>query len=91
MFKKRAVSREALKTAKDIIKQVAQKEGVSEEEVRTEINKSIMMGWNNPDPKVHEIWTGIPCEGEMPTPEELIIWAVTEVIKDEKYDKYMLS
>lgn len=83
MFKKRVIPQEALKAAKDIIKQVARNNGVSEEEVRAEMKAAMMAGWNNPDPKVRELWSSIPCEGKMPTPEELIIWAAIEVTKNE--------
>jgi hypothetical protein len=44
---------------------------------------AMMAGWNNPDPKVRELWNSIPCEGEMPIPEELIIWTAIQVTKNE--------
>ena len=73
-----------LKAAKkDIIKQVARNNGVSEEEVR-EMKAAMMAGWNNSDPKVREIWSRIPCEGEMPIPEELIIWTAIQVTTKDK-------
>lgn len=90
MFKKRVIPREALKAAKDIIKQVARNNGVSEEEIRAEMKAAMMAGWNNPDPNVREMWSRIPCEGEMPTPEELIIWAAIEVTTKEE-NNYLLS
>ncbi|MCH5354141.1 MAG: hypothetical protein J1E06_11860 [Acutalibacter sp.] len=37
--------------------------------------ETMMSGWNNPEPQVQEMWKQIPCEGDMPTPEEMIVWA----------------
>lgn len=31
-------------------------------------------GFNSKDPSARAMWAQIPCEGEMPTPEELIAW-----------------
>lgn len=83
MFKKRVIPQEALKAARDIIKQVALKEGVTEAEVRREMTTAIMVAWSNPDPQVREMWSRIPCEGEIPTPEEFILWAAVEVTQNE--------
>lgn len=83
MFKKRVYPQEALKAAKGIIKELALKEGISEAEMRREMTTTMMVAWNSPDPKIREMWSRIPCEGEMPTPEEFILWAAVEVTKNE--------
>lgn len=31
-------------------------------------------GFNSKDPAARAMWAQIPCEGEIPTPEELIAW-----------------
>lgn len=36
-------------------------------------------GMNNPDPEIQAKWKTIPCRGEKPTPEELIVWAANRV------------
>ena len=43
-------------------------------EVRTAMIEAMTEGFNSKDPSARAMWAQIPCEGEMPTPEELIAW-----------------
>lgn len=56
----------------EAIEKVAQANGRSVEEVRTEMEAAIQEGLSSTDPKVKEFWAQVPCEGEIPTPEEYI-------------------
>lgn len=60
---------------KRIIQKIAEENGVPPVEVRQDMLAAIRDGFNNPDPQVHAVWSSIPCEGEMPTIEELLSWA----------------
>ena len=64
-----------LKQATRAIEEIARREHKTVAQVRADMVEAMMSGWNNPDPQVQEMWKQIPCEGEMPTPEELIVWA----------------
>jgi len=64
------------KDAKKILKQVAVKKGVSEQEVRVEIEKAIERAKANSDPQVREQWNNMKFKGDTPTPEELLIYMV---------------
>lgn len=73
-FKK--ARREAeLAAARRAIEEVARREHKTVEEVRADMTEAMLEGWNSSDPAARALWQTIPCEGEMPTPEELIAWA----------------
>ena len=63
-----------LVAARRAIEKVALKEHKAVEEVRTAMIEAMTEGFNSKDPSARAMWTQIPCEGEMPTPEELIAW-----------------
>ena len=66
------------------IKKIAMREGITVEEVRTEMKKAMMIGLCSPDPSVREQWKKIPCKGDIPTPEELIIY-MAQNVKERLY------
>lgn len=56
----------------DSFRQIAKKEGISEEEVRKEIAYAVSLALKSNDPKIQSFWKDIPCEGDSPTIEEVI-------------------
>lgn len=62
--------------ANQVFGTIAAREGVSVEKVKRDILFAMEVGVANPDPEVKSIWKSIPCGGEKPTPEELLVWAV---------------
>lgn len=62
--------------ANQVFGTIAAREGVSVEKVKNDILFAMEVGMADPDPKVKNIWKSIPCVGEKPTPEELLVWAV---------------
>lgn len=69
-----------LEAARRAIEELARRERTSTENVRAYMIEAMMTGWNDPDPKVQALWKQIPCEGERPTPEELIVWAKRQIL-----------
>lgn len=69
-----------LEAARRVIEELARRERKTATEVRADMTEAMMAGWNNPDPKVQAVWKQIPCDGERPTPEELIVWAKRQVL-----------
>ena len=63
-----------LKKAQKAIKTVAEKESMSEAEIRREMKAAIAEGLRSADPDVQEMWKKVPCRGEVPDPEEVIAW-----------------
>ena len=61
-----------------VLERVAEHNGTTVEAVQQEINKAIAVGMENPDEAIREKWAEIPCEGDVPTPEELIAYVVKE-------------
>lgn len=68
-----------LKSAKNAILLIAQREGVSVEHVRTEMKVAMLNGLCSTDPKIKSYWESIPCEGNIPTPEEFIAFTAKMV------------
>lgn len=65
--------------AKDALKTVAQREGKSVREVREAIRDAIRCGMEDPDPNVRKLWDSIPRTGDAVEPEDLIVWAITQI------------
>lgn len=66
--------------AKKAIREVAKRNGVSESEVRREIEAAVTDARNSNDPKAQAYWKSFPSKGEYPTVEEVI----TQVAKQAK-------
>lgn len=62
--------------AKKAITKIAAESGVTEKEVREEIQKAINEGMKSKDPQAIELWKNCPKKGAAPTPEELIDYIV---------------
>ena len=60
----------------DIFKSIARQNGVSEEEVKREIEKSIAEACKDPDAPINKIG-----KGKVPTPEEVMEHVLREVAK----------
>lgn len=58
---------------------IAKKEGISAEEVKTEIGRAISYALKNNDPEIQKFWKNIPCEGESPTVEEIIAYLAEQL------------
>ena len=49
------------------------------QQVRLRIQEAMISGLLSPDPVIKMRWKEIPCEGEVPTPEELILYLAERV------------
>ena len=74
-------NKKALDRISEIIEQIAVKNHTTPEEVRRQIKLAMLCGMVNQDPEVQKKWGGIPCEGSVPTPEELILWAAIKSVE----------
>lgn len=66
------------RSIKGTISQIAMQEGVSEEEVISEIQRVIDEGYDNDDPAISARWEALPFKTR-PTPEELIIFLARKI------------
>ena len=57
-----------------LLKKVADKHGVSVEEVRRDIEAASIMAKENSDEKIQAFWNSIPSKGDKPTPEEVVAY-----------------
>lgn len=63
-----------------ILERVAQENHTSLSEVRREIDAAIQAGLANTDPAVQAAWRTVPYKGDVPTAEELILWAAVKAL-----------
>lgn len=67
-----------MKNNNNIFKSIARQNGVSEEEVKREIERSIAEACKDPDAPINKIG-----KGKMPTPEEVMEHVMREVAKSK--------
>lgn len=65
-----------------LFERLAYERNISVEEMRERIAARIERGWNDPDPEKRAQWRKIPCDGEIPTPEEWLKYAVERLIEE---------
>lgn len=58
---------------KKIISQIAEKNGISYEEVYEDMKEGILEGYRSGDPAIRKAWEDLGVIGHEPTPEEAII------------------
>lgn len=63
------------------LKEIAKREGISEEKVREDILLAISIAMKSNDPNAQEFWKNIPCEGDSPTVEEAINYILLSLPK----------
>ncbi len=73
-----SISKTELKKAKEAIRMIAQKNGMTEQQVRDEMELAIDSGYSNPDPSVQSYWRSTPFANRKPSPEEFMIWCAAK-------------
>lgn len=61
---------------------IAEKEGITKEEVQQEIGRAVSIALKSPDPQMQRFWTDFPCENETPTIEEIIYHLAEKFAKE---------
>lgn len=79
------MDRKELRIAENALRQIAIREGKIVSEVKKEIQKATLVGLCRQDPKVQAYWKRIPCEGEAPTPEEVVAFLADEAKQGRGY------
>ncbi|MCD8050767.1 MAG: hypothetical protein LUE89_03710 [Clostridiales bacterium] len=69
-----------------IIKIIAQKNGVREDEVLREMQAAIEAALKSEEPTAQAHWRSLPKRGDIPTPEEVVAYLVQQVIEDSRGD-----
>lgn len=69
----------ALKRAEKSIAIIADREGRSVEAIKNEMKLAMFVALLNDDQKVQAKWRGIPCAGDIPTPEEIIAYCAVKL------------
>lgn len=63
----------------NFFERLARERNITVEQMRKIISTRIKKGLNDPDPKKRKSWEAIPCEGDIPTPEEWLKYAVEKL------------
>lgn len=72
--------------AEDLFERLARERNITLEEMRAIISARIEKGWNDPNPKKQAQWRKIPCEAEIPTPDEWLRYAVEKLQEEGRED-----
>ena len=82
--KKKSGSKTAKRiVAENAIRKIAEREGVSTEYVRKQMQIAMLNGLCSTDPKVKAFWDAVPREKDIPTPEELILY-ISETVRRKR-------
>ena len=73
------MNKKDLRVAENAIAKIAIRERKPVSEIKKEMEKAMFVGLCSQDPTVQAYWRQIPCEGDVPTPEELIIFVSNEL------------
>lgn len=60
----------------NFFERLARERNTPVEEMKQVISDRIEQGLHDPDPEKRKVWEAIPCEGDVPTPEEWLKYAV---------------
>ena len=70
----------------NIFKRMAEERGITEEEMREQIQQHIIAGLNGHDPVQRKQWEAIPHEGDIPTPEEYVRYIIEKLTAESRED-----
>lgn len=70
----------------NFFERLARERNISVEEMKQIISARIEKGLHDPDPEKRKSWEAIPCEGDVPTPEEWLKYAVEKLEMDGQED-----
>ena len=76
-------NKQVMEAGRRAIREVARREGISEAEVRAELEFSIREAYDPNNP----MWANSPFTDGVPTPEEFIIWTA-ELVRKETSESY---
>ena len=66
-------------TISEYLKAIADKEGLSEDDVRNEIALAVSLALKSNDPQIQTFWKDVPCDGDAPTIEEIIDYIAAQI------------
>lgn len=70
----------------NFFERLARERNITVEQMKEIISARIKQGLKNPDPEKRKSWEAIPCEGDIPTPEEWLKCAVEKLEMSDRHD-----
>lgn len=68
------MDKKMLRIAENVLLRLAQRDGVTVEYIRKQMQIAMLNGLASTDPQIKAYWARIPREGAVPTPEELVVY-----------------
>ena len=65
-----------------LFERLTRERNITVEEMRAIISARIEKRWNDPNTEKQAQWRKIPCEGELPTPDKWLRYAVEKLPKE---------
>ncbi len=81
--KSKGKKKNKLSEAENVIKKIAEREGVTTEYVRKQMQMAMLNRQSNIAPGAKEFWASVPRDKELSTPEEFIVY-VAGIIKHKR-------
>lgn len=69
-----------------LLERLAQDNNMSVEEMHKQLEKRLVAGLNDPDPKHRAQWERIPCSGKRATVEEWLEYVIKRIYEEERED-----
>lgn len=73
---------EEIEKMRNELRGIAQKQGETVEELREVLEEYIACAYSNPDPRIQKRLRTCPRAGELPTPEEFLLWFLPQAMVD---------
>ena len=73
-----------IRHAEKALELLAARDGITVDEVRASIQEAILAAQKNAAPKAQLLWRSMTKSGELPSPEELIMWGAKRVSNNYK-------
>lgn len=76
-----------IKHAEKTLELLAARDGITVDEVRASIQEAILAAQKNAVPQAQLLWHSMTESGDLPSPEELIMWGAKRVL-DKRHRSY---
>lgn len=70
-----------------IFERIAQEENTTVEEVKANIEAALIAGQESTDPEVRARWAAVPCEGDVPTLNEILTYVAQLTLQEHTHVK----
>ena len=70
-----------MRIVENALRQIAEREGKTIDDIREDIRAALSAGRESPDASVRDRWQSVPCVGDEPTPEEVVLYLAEDALR----------